>query len=309
MGYVLCDVLGCGWFFVLSQRFVGYCIRMVLFEMQIGSFPTPGFVFADLPPSEDILPYAGDAGTVFRSEAFYSKCWNRSIPLTASCTENCLEFWDAFGATWFNFGEITCSQSYPTPGLTVEGNPVPPEGNINVVLTNQCAEYTWKPSDNETSVQNFLMKDPWGNTYAMQSSLIYANTSAGFEANADAAVLPDGWTIEKTNLTETQMHYSYLIGDDCWLIVLKDSAGNAWHQYIYGEPLEQSTLLNSLNCSFIVPENSPTFSSEGSPSTSSSPSPQAPSSLAQRASVLGVEMSVLLHFMLLMLSLLLFWRH
>ncbi|KAI8113557.1 hypothetical protein M9435_003555 [Picochlorum sp. BPE23] len=246
---------------------------------QIGSFPTPGFTFDDLPPSEDLLPYAGDAGTVFRTEAFYSKCWNRSIPLTASL--------------------------YPTPGLTQEGDPVPPEGNVNVVLTNQCAEYTWKPAENETSVQNFLMKDPWGNTYAMQSSLTYANSSAGFEANADAAVLPDGWTIEKTNLTETEMHYSYMIGDDCWLIVLKDSAGNAWHQYIYGEPLEQSTLLNSLNCSFTVPANSPTYSPGGSPSHS----PQAPSSLAQSTAVLGGEVSVMLYFMLLMLSLLTFWRH
>lgn len=260
-----------------------------------------GFVFADLPPSEDLLPYAGDAGTVYSTEAFYSKCWNRSIPLTASCTENCLEFWDAFGATWFNFGEITCSQTYPTAGLSEQGNPVPSDGNINVILTNQCAQYTWKPPDNETSVQNFLMRDPWGNTYAMQSSLIFANSSAALAANADAAVLPDGWSIEETTLTETQMHYSYLIGDDCWLIVLKDSAGNAWHQYIYGEPLEQSSLLNSLNCSFIAPQ--------GSPSPSSSPPSQPPSSLAQRTFVLGGEMGVLLHFMLLMLSLLLFWRH
>lgn len=86
---------------------------------QIGSFPTPGYTADDLPDS-DISPWTGNSGTVTRSEAFFDKCWNRTIPLTAACTENCIQYIpNLFNATWVNFGEIYCSQTYPTPNLIV----------------------------------------------------------------------------------------------------------------------------------------------------------------------------------------------
>lgn len=86
---------------------------------QIGSFPTPGYNADDLPESaEAIYPWTGNSGTVTRSEAFYDKCWNRTIPLTAACTENCIQYIpNLFNATWVNFGEIYCSQTYPTPDV------------------------------------------------------------------------------------------------------------------------------------------------------------------------------------------------
>jgi hypothetical protein len=43
-------------------------------------------------------------------------------------------------------------------------------------------------------------------------------------------------------VADATYHYPYLQGEDCWLVILKDNAGNAWHQYQYTTPLDQGLL-------------------------------------------------------------------
>ncbi|KAI8105765.1 hypothetical protein M9434_000346 [Picochlorum sp. BPE23] len=227
---------------------------------QIGSFPTPGYNADDLPESaEAIYPWTGNSGTVTRSEAFYDKCWNRTIPLTAACTENCIQYIpNLFNATWVNFGEIYCSQTYPTAdAIDSTENPVPPDGNVNMVLTNQCAQYVYGPPDGSDNVTMYTIKDTFGNTYALQSTLGDLSEESWAEL-VDSVVLPEGWEMSSEVLTSQQEHFSYLIGDDCWLVVLKDSNGNAWHQLTYGAPLEESPFLAQIgSCPPLVQSTSP----------------------------------------------------
>lgn len=213
--------------------------------MQIGAFPTPGYGDGDLPPAKDMLPWFSGDGGVFKAEAFDSKCWNRSLSQPTSCQENCLEYFDMFNATWFNLGDLYCMESYPVEGLT--GEEVVPAGNVSVVLTNQCSQYTYGPKGGDEVIMH-TVTDTFGNVYALQSSTTNATTPDEWTTVVDSAVFPPGWSVGKETLTEDEIHYSYLIGDDCWLVILKDSAGSAWQQYVYAEPLEQSSFLSSFEC-------------------------------------------------------------
>ena len=215
---------------------------------QLGAFPTPGYTSENLPPAKDMLPWFGADGEVFKALAYDTKCWNRSLSSPVSCQENCLEYLDLFNATWLNFGNLYCMQSFPEPGFASLQSVVPPKGNVNMILTNQCSQYTYGPGEGVDLVTMYTLTDTWGNVYALQSSVTNATTTEEWESLLDSAEYPDGWTISSQNLTASQTHYTYLIGDDCWLIVLKDSAGNAWQQYKYAEPLEQSSFLASMDC-------------------------------------------------------------
>ena len=130
-------------------------------------------------------------------------------------------------------------------------DPIPPPGNVTIILTNQCSQYTYGPKDNTEATMHTLT-DTFGNVYALQSSPTNATNAEEWQMIVDSAVFPPGWTVGTEVLTENEMHYSYVIGDDCWLVILKDSAGSAWQQYVYGEPLEQSTFLSSFDCPPLV---------------------------------------------------------
>ena len=84
--------------------------------------------------------------------------------------------------------------------------------------------------------------------YALQSSTASPTTEEDWEALVNNVTFPPGWVVGERVLTEIEEHYSYVIGQDCWIVILKDSEGNAWHQYVYTEPLEQSSLLASFDC-------------------------------------------------------------
>eukprot|EP00889_Picochlorum_renovo_P001489 jgi/Picre1/28519/NNA_003923.t1 len=197
---------------------------------QIGSFPTPGYNADDLPESaEAIYPWTGNSGTVTRSEAFYDKCWNRTIPLTAACTENCIQYIPIF----------------------------PPDGNVNMVLTNQCAQYVYGPPDGSDNVTMYTIKDTFGNTYALQSTLGDLSEESWAEL-VDSVVLPEGWEMSSEVLTSRKKHYFIPHWRRCWLVVLKDSNGNAWHQLNYGAPLEESPFLAQIgSCPPLVQSTSP----------------------------------------------------
>ena len=216
--------------------------------MQIGAFPTPGYNDGDLPSAKDMLPWFSGDGDVFTAEAYDTKCWNRSLSSPVTCTENCLEYIDLFNATWFYLGDLYCMQSYPDPGLTSMTDVVPPDGNLTVILTNQCSQYTYGPKNGANSTVMYTLTDPYGNMYALQSAVSNATSPEEWQAIVESAVYPPGWELGNETLTESQMHYTYVIGDDCWLVVLKDSAGSAWQQYVYGQPLESSSFLASFEC-------------------------------------------------------------
>lgn len=108
---------------------------------QIGSFPTPGYAFDNLPPADELVPWVGDEEVLTKSPGYLTKCWNRTSGLTKiDCHENCLVYHDLFNATWLNFGSLYCMNSYPTPNLTSLESPLPTPGNLSVILTNQCGQ-------------------------------------------------------------------------------------------------------------------------------------------------------------------------
>ena len=259
---------------------------------QLGAFPTPGFTSEDLPPAKDILPWFGADGEVFQADAYDTKCWNRSLSSPVSCQENCLEYLDLFNATWFNLGDLYCMQSYPEPGYASLQSPVPPNGNVNMILTNQCSQYTYGPKQGADSVTMYTLTDTWGNVYALQSAGTNASTPEEWQSLVESAEYPEGWTVSTENLTEPEIHYSYVIGNDCWLVILKDSAGNAWQQYQYAQPLEQSSFLGSMDC--------PALAKSGG-----GPVP-APGPVSGAVRIGGGSATALLHMMLLLLTLLLF---
>eukprot|EP00889_Picochlorum_renovo_P006265 jgi/Picre1/33295/NNA_008619.t1 len=209
---------------------------------QLGAFPTPGYSIGDLPSNDmDLFPWTVQDGTVFGAEAYDTKCWNRSLTVPITCTENCLEYFDMFGATWFNFGDLYCKQSYPVES-SGEVETIPTPGNITMILTNQCSQYTYGP--------------PGGRVIRMAELV-------------ETTEYPAGWTLGSEVLTKSQTHYAYIIGDDCWLMILKDANGNAWQQYKYGQPLESSDLLASISCPPLaksVPAMPPGMSPEAPPS-------------------------------------------
>eukprot|EP00890_Picochlorum_soloecismus_P004724 jgi/Picsp_1/5252/NSC_02614-R1_expressed protein [Chlorella variabilis] len=216
---------------------------------QIGAFPTPGYDYSDLPPADELTPWTGNEGSLTNAPGFLTKCWNRTSGITETdCQENCLIYYDLFNATWLNFGSLYCIQSYPTPDLTGLENPLPPDGNLSVILTNQCAMYTYGPLEGEDSLEINIVTDPWGNVYSLQSSIKNPQNESDWDFVVENATFPDGWVKSKTTLSENEFHYSYVIGNDCWIVILKDSMGNAWSQYVYGKPLEQSSFLSSFDC-------------------------------------------------------------
>lgn len=166
---------------------------------------------------------------------------------------------------------------------------VPPEGNVNMVLTNQCAQYVYGPPEGSDNATMYTIKDTFGNTYALQSTLGDPSEESWADL-VDSVVLPEGWEKSTEVLTAQQEHYSYLIGDDCWLVVLKDSNGNAWHQLTYGTPLEKSPFLAQIDCPPLVQSTSP------APSPGTTPDASAASSLIS-------PQGGLLHLLLLLITL------
>lgn len=153
-----------------------------------------------------------------------------------------------YGATWFYLGDLYCSQSYPVASAEGEVPLVPTPGNVTLILTNQCSQYTYGPSPGQDYVTMYTLTDTYNNVYALQTATTNVTTEEEWQELVDTAGYPEGWVVGTETLTESQMHYSYVIGNDCWLMIVKDSNGNAWQQYKYGQPLESSELLASITC-------------------------------------------------------------
>lgn len=186
-------------------------------------------------------------------------------------------------------------QSYPVESPAGEVETIPTPGNVTIILTNQCSQYTYGPPDGQDNATMYTLTDTFGNVYALQSATQNVTSSEEWKELVESTDYPAGWTIDSEVLVEPQTHYAYIIGNDCWLVVLKDANGNAWQQYKYGQPLESSDLLSSISCPPLaksMPSISPSMAPEASPSSM----------------VLGTSPSMLLHLIALLVVLLLACR-
>lgn len=206
-----------------------------------------------------------------------------------------------FGATWFNLGDLYCMQSYPVES---QGSvpTIPTPGNVTVVLTNQCSQYTYGPQGGQDSVTMYTLTDTFGNVYALQTATQNATSPQDWQALVENTEYPPGWTIDTEILTEPEMHYSYVIGNDCWLIVLKDASGNAWQQYKYGQPLESSEFLGSMPCPPLA-KSVPTIPPPMPPTPTPTPSPPSAATMMMGTSPSSVVLHLLAFFVALFLAL------
>lgn len=69
-------------------------------------------------------------------------------------------------------------------------------------------------------------------------------TDQDWADNIASVVWPQGWTYENVTLTTNMTHPPYLMGDECWSMVLRDSNSNTWHMYQYPEDFEESVFSN-----------------------------------------------------------------
>ena len=190
----------------------------ILNATQLNTLPTPGYTFADLPSTKELFPWSANGDTVYKAPAYSSKCWNRSIGYFPSdCEGDCLQYLDLFNATWLALGELICAGSYPVANLTSTDSPIPPPGNVSVVLTNQCGQYRYEPPAGQNSTWMYVATDTWGNKWALQTSMINSTTDEEWATQLEAVVLPPGWTMENVTITETEIHLPYLQGEDCFV--------------------------------------------------------------------------------------------
>lgn len=170
-------------------------------------------------------------------------CISRSPTMDASCgapgSDECLIQPTIFDIKWLSVGELICMGPFPKGGTASLSDGVPPPGSVNAIATKQCKDYNYAPP------WVAVVTDQWGSKWALQTSRQPEMVDdAAWEANLNAVVWPEGWTWENETLTTNRTHVSYLIGDDCWSIVLKDSQDNTWHMFEYPEELGTSILAN-----------------------------------------------------------------
>jgi hypothetical protein len=141
-------------------------------------------------------------------------------------------------------------------------------------------------------VWNAVITDEFGDEWALQAGLDanFTSDQQWFDALKNQK-LPSGWTLEIRNITEPEEHYSYNMGSDCWVPVLKDNLGWSWHSYKYKSGKVYTGVLSKIICPLYkdlvaasmamapAPSSSSSSSSFGTTSTSSpSPSGSSPSS-------------------------------
>lgn len=198
---------------------------------------TPNVTVADMPDPVP-PPYTLSADDT-AAPANGGTCFSRSPGVPENCTDDCLVQSEIFDIDWLMFGELICSGLYPksdsSQGLS---DPIPPPGSVNVVATKQCKDYNYVPP------WMGVVTDEWGSKWALQTSQEPMADDADWAENIASVVWPEGWTYENVTLTTNQTHVSYLMGNECWSFVLKDSQGNAWHMFEYPEEIGTSVFAN-----------------------------------------------------------------
>jgi hypothetical protein len=228
---------------------------------------------ADLP---DPLPkpYALSA-TDYSAPANNGTCFSRSPMVSADCTVNCTYNVDIFGYDWLLFGELICSGTYPASNTSTDlSDPTSTQGYVTVSATKQCKDYNYVPP------WMGVVTDEWGSKWALQTSQSEMADDEAWASNLASVVWPEGWTYENVSLTTNETHVSYLMGDECWSFVLRDSNQNAWHMFEYPSTIGESIFAN-FDCVPFKLTNVEMISSEAnapSPSKESSVKPAMPPS-------------------------------
>ncbi|KAI7840396.1 hypothetical protein COHA_005897 [Chlorella ohadii] len=192
---------------------------------QMGSFPTQNYTEDDFlaVPTDETKPWLSKTGaTVYKANA-----------------------------EWMVIGQLLCTGGYPSP-LPEGGDTTPPPGNITLVLTNQCSQYTYKPDASKPDSDSYyVLTDEWGTRYAQQGveNGLPQGEEAWAEFMAGVQLPPAGWKLERVPLTEEETHMVYLVrvGDACLLAIVIDNLGNRYHQLTYDVPFTEG-LLGSMEC-------------------------------------------------------------
>lgn len=166
-------------------------------------------------------------------------CFSRSPGQPADCTDDCLVKPEIWGYEWLMFGELICSGTYPQSNASTDlGDPTLMPGYVTVVATKQCKDYNYVPP------WMGVVTDEWGSKWAVQTAQDPMEDDEAWAANLESVVWPSGWTYENVSLTSNVTHVSYLMGNDCWSFILRDSNDNAWHMYEYPEDIGKGIFAN-----------------------------------------------------------------
>eukprot|EP00889_Picochlorum_renovo_P001287 jgi/Picre1/28317/NNA_003723.t1 len=112
-------------------------------------------------------------------------------------------------------------------------------GTVVVVMTKQCKDYNYIPPWFASVTDNY------GGKWALQTSESEMATDEDWKNNLDSVVFPDGWSAwENVTLTTNETHVPYLVGDDCFSFIIRDSNNNAWHMYEYPEDVSTGLFAN-----------------------------------------------------------------
>lgn len=202
-----------------------------------------GKATADELPDPLPAPYVLTA-TDYSAPGNNGTCDSRSPMVPANCTENCVykvvipEISDT--DEWTIIAELLCSGTYPksdASGQVTDVNAGP--GSVVAIMTKQCKDYNYVPPWFASVTDNY------GGKWALQTAEKAMETDEDWANNLNSVVFPDGWSAwENVTLTTNETHVPYLMGDDCFSFIIRDSNNNAWHMYDYPEDISNSLFAN-----------------------------------------------------------------
>lgn len=238
---------------------------------QLNSTQYWGKATADELPDPLPAPYVLTA-TDYSAPGNNGTCDSRSPMVPANCTENCVykvvipEISET--DEWTIIAELLCSGTYPksdSSGSGVTDLDAAP-GSVTAIMTKQCKDYNYAPPWFASVTDNY------GGKWALQTAEEDMETDEDWANNLNSVVFPDGWSAwENVTLTTNQTHVPYLVGDDCFSFIIRDSNNNAWHMYEYPEDISNSLFAN-FDC---IPFKLQTIE-EIQEEVASSPSPDSP---------------------------------
>jgi hypothetical protein len=121
-----------------------------------------------------------------------------------------------------------------------------------------------------------VLIDEFGDEWAVQGALeSNFTTSQQWTDALEGQVLPSGWKMEVRNITEPEEHYSYNIGSDCWVAILKDNLGWSWHAYKFKSGKIYTGVLSKIVCPLYKDLVAASMAMAPAPSSSSSSPPGA----------------------------------
>ena len=174
-------------------------------------------------------------------------CDSRSPMTPANCTENCVYevIIPEISETdeWTIIAELLCSGTYPKSNATAQSGGVTDvdaaPGSVVAIMTKQCKDYNYIPPWYASVTDNY------GGKWALQTAEEVMETDEDWAENLNSVVFPDGWSAwENVTLTTNETHVPYLVGDDCFSFIIRDSNNNAWHMYEYPEDTSTSLFAN-----------------------------------------------------------------